>query len=110
MSKIFKKKRQLLFNKVLSLVRTGDYKTAAFLRTSKTLLKILAATIVLINLIYIVVPNDDSIFYQAIIVVISILSSITDWYYDWKNLVVRFTSDSSDSDAKQITRKIMKIR
>ena len=83
--------KQYMFNRVVCAIRKRLIKRAAFLRTSNKIIPVIGAIVVLVKVINRSNLSDENmIIYKVLMVVIAIAALITDWYFDYLRLSIRF--------------------
>ncbi len=83
--------KKYVFHRVVRAVRKLRLKQASFLRTSNKFIPVVGAFFVLLKVINISNPSEENIvIYKSLMIVIAIATLITDWYFDYLNLCIRF--------------------
>jgi hypothetical protein len=83
--------KRYMFNRVVRAIRKYRLKRASFLRTSNKLIPVVGAFFVLFKVINISNPSEENIvLYKSLMIVIAVATLVTDWYFDYLNLCLRF--------------------
>ena len=88
--KIITKQKKKLFNQVFLAIRNRRLVFAAFIRVSSGVFSILGAFIILFLMVNNPTEEENIVLYKAIMVVLALATYTTNWYYDYKYLIIRF--------------------
>lgn len=80
-----------MFNMVVRAIRKCRLKSASFLRTSNSFAPVIGAVFVLVKVIN--MPNsseENIVISKSLMIVFAIATLITNWYFDYKTLCLRF--------------------